>query len=131
MPIGAPSANLFSHVSPTEPVHVFNDFFDCRIAIVDGERCQYGVESTVIKLVEGEIQVLREGSLSMAKLEAFVREAVPEECRPKVAAHRKVLGHSTNMEAPGQSLKHYAPDLPCFFYAGDKPTPSFRVRSSS
>lgn len=51
LPIGAPSANLFSHVSPTEPVHVFNDFYDCPISIVDGERCEYGVESTVIKLV--------------------------------------------------------------------------------
>lgn len=27
-PIAAPSANLFSHVSPTHPVHVFNDFYD-------------------------------------------------------------------------------------------------------
>jgi len=52
LPIGAPSANLFSHVSPTEPVHVFNDFYDCPISIVDGERCEFGVESTVIKLVE-------------------------------------------------------------------------------
>ena len=41
--IGAPSANLFSHVSPTEPVHVFNDFYDCPISIVDGERCEFGV----------------------------------------------------------------------------------------
>jgi L-threonylcarbamoyladenylate synthase len=35
-PIGAPSANLFSHVSPTSPVHVFNDFYDQEITIVDG-----------------------------------------------------------------------------------------------
>lgn len=28
LPIGAPSANLFGHVSPTEPIHVFNDFYD-------------------------------------------------------------------------------------------------------
>ncbi len=28
IPIAAPSANLFSHVSPTSPIHVFNDFFD-------------------------------------------------------------------------------------------------------
>lgn len=35
-PIGAPSANLFSHVSPTSSVHVFNDFYDQEIAIVDG-----------------------------------------------------------------------------------------------
>lgn len=51
VPIGAPSANLFSHVSPTESVHVFNDFYDCDIFIIDGERCNYGVESTVIKLL--------------------------------------------------------------------------------
>lgn len=28
VPIAAPSANLFSHVSPTTSVHVFNDFYD-------------------------------------------------------------------------------------------------------
>jgi tRNA A37 threonylcarbamoyladenosine synthetase subunit TsaC/SUA5/YrdC len=27
-PIAAPSANLFTHVSPTSSVHVFNDFYD-------------------------------------------------------------------------------------------------------
>ena len=27
-PIAAPSANLFAHVSPTNAVHVFNDFYD-------------------------------------------------------------------------------------------------------
>lgn len=49
-PIGAPSANLFSHVSPTSSVHVFNDFYDQPINIVDGDRCEYGIESTVIKI---------------------------------------------------------------------------------
>ena len=50
VPIGAPSANLFSHVSPTEPVHVLNDFWDQDLAIVDGDRCEFGVESTVVRL---------------------------------------------------------------------------------
>lgn len=58
-PIGAPSANLFSHVSPTSSVHVFNDFYDQPINIVDSGRCEYGIESTVIKLSEGKIEVLR------------------------------------------------------------------------
>ena len=35
-PIGAPSANLFSHVSPTSACHVFNDFFDQSVTIIDG-----------------------------------------------------------------------------------------------
>ena len=28
VPIAAPSANLFGHVSPTSALHVFNDFYD-------------------------------------------------------------------------------------------------------
>ena len=42
-PIGAPSANLFSHVSPTSPVHVFNDFYDQKVTIINGDRCEYGI----------------------------------------------------------------------------------------
>lgn len=77
LPIGAPSANLFSHVSPTQPVHVFNDFYNCPISIVDGERCQYGVESTVIKLIsDKEIHVFREGSLSVRNLQAFLKNSL-------------------------------------------------------
>jgi L-threonylcarbamoyladenylate synthase len=58
-PIGAPSANLFSHVSPTSAVHVLNDFYDQEIAIVDGKKCEYGVESTVLKIVNNNIEILR------------------------------------------------------------------------
>lgn len=54
-PIGAPSANLFSHVSPTSACHVFNDFYDQNITIINGERCEYGVESTVVKIINGNL----------------------------------------------------------------------------
>jgi len=52
VPIAAPSANLFSHVSPTESFHVLNDFHDQNIAIVDGQKCSFGMESTVLKVEE-------------------------------------------------------------------------------
>lgn len=68
LPIGAPSANLFGHVSPTEPIHVFNDFYDQEVAVIDGERCEYGLESTVVKLEEGRLTVLRQGSFTVEKL---------------------------------------------------------------
>lgn len=42
-PIGAPSANLFGHVSPTTSTHVLNDFFNQNVNIIDGERCEYGI----------------------------------------------------------------------------------------
>ena len=52
MPICAPSANISSHISPTEAIHVFNDFYDKDLSIIDGGNCDFGIESTVIKLVE-------------------------------------------------------------------------------
>ena len=60
LPIGAPSANLFAHVSPTSSVHVFNDFYGQDISLVDGDRCEFGIESTVTKIVEedGKLKIL-------------------------------------------------------------------------
>lgn len=72
VPIAAPSANLFSHVSPTTPVHVFNDFYDQRISIIDGQQSDFGVESTVIKILENEIQVLRFGSISIEQIQGLL-----------------------------------------------------------
>lgn len=91
LPIGAPSANLFSHVSPTEPVHVFNDFYNCEVSIIDGERCEFGVESTVIKLLDEEIHVLREGSLSISILQSFLKANMSETTLPSVMVHRKII----------------------------------------
>lgn len=34
-PIAAPSANLFNHISPVTAKHVFNDFFDKNVTILD------------------------------------------------------------------------------------------------
>jgi hypothetical protein len=68
VPVGAPSANIFSHVSPTSPIHVFNDFYDQPIYIIDGPTCQNGIESTVVKIVESEIRILRRGSLSLSRI---------------------------------------------------------------
>lgn len=63
-------------MSPTSAVHVLNDFYDQDITIVDGERCEYGVESTVVKIVDGSVEVLREGSLSTKKLTEFLEKEV-------------------------------------------------------
>ena len=37
LPIAAPSANKFGHVSPTKAEHVYNDFYiDSEVYIIDG-----------------------------------------------------------------------------------------------
>ena len=51
LPIAAPSANKFGHVSPTKAEHVYNDFHkDSEVLIIDGGICNFGIESTVLKL---------------------------------------------------------------------------------
>lgn len=53
LPLAAPSANKFGHVSPTKPEHVYNDFYkDSEVAILDGGQCNFGIESTVLKIIE-------------------------------------------------------------------------------
>jgi len=70
VPIGAPSANLFGHVSPSKPIHVFNDLYNKNIDLINGNSTINGVESTVLKINQSQkdgvlsIMVLRNGSLS-------------------------------------------------------------------
>ena len=51
VPVAAPSANKFGHVSPTKAEHVYKDFHeDTDVLIIDGGECAFGIESTVLKL---------------------------------------------------------------------------------
>jgi len=53
LPVAAPSANKFGHVSPTKAEHVYNDFhIDSEVLIIDGGSCSIGIESTVVKITE-------------------------------------------------------------------------------
>ena len=54
-PLAAPSANLFGHISPTHPSHVFDDFATNQLTHVyildqDENPPHVGLESTVLKL---------------------------------------------------------------------------------
>ena len=51
MPVAAPSANKFGHVSPSKALHVYKDFHkDTDVLIIDGGECAFGIESTVLKI---------------------------------------------------------------------------------
>src|SRR6476646_6656933 len=94
-PLAAPSANRFGRVSPTTGQHVLDEL-DGRIPlIVDGGATEHGIESTIVRIVDGVIEVLRRGPITEEILHQFgvVRER-----------------RSTNMIiAPGQLPTHYAP----------------------
>jgi tRNA threonylcarbamoyl adenosine modification protein (Sua5/YciO/YrdC/YwlC family) len=71
LPLAAPSANKFGHVSPSRAEHVYSDFHrDSEVFIIDGGPCSFGIESTVLKITYNyeigkyELLVLRRGGVS-------------------------------------------------------------------
>lgn len=108
VPVAAPSANLFNHVSPTTAAHVFNDFFDKPVHIIDDGNTTLGIESTVMKITEDEFFIFRLGSLPKQIIEDFLGS--DEIFRQvKISVLKKTLKETENAEAPGQFVKHYAP----------------------
>ena len=80
VPVAAPSANRFGHVSPTKPEHVMDDLGGHEIMVLlpsptpspssAAAACDVGIESTVLK-VDGEAKellLLRRGGVPEAEL---------------------------------------------------------------
>jgi len=66
--IAAPSANKFAHISPTRVEHVISEFKNDKVFILDlqleNKNTYYlGFESTIIKINNTTITLLRKGSL--------------------------------------------------------------------
>ena len=111
VPIVAPSANKFKSISPTTAQHVFDSLGDKVDMILDGGPCAVGVESTIIDVTGSNVVILRAGGTSKEDLEKFLNE--------------KVLlsqGNPNQPSAPGQLLKHYAPNHPAAHNAATRPT---------
>ncbi|XP_955169.1 uncharacterized protein TA04750 [Theileria annulata] len=60
VPLAAPSANKFGHISPTCPEHVKNEFPNEDLYILDDGNCTIGIESTIIKLTSNKSTVDRD-----------------------------------------------------------------------
>ena len=108
VPIAAPSANTFGHISPTTAQHVLDDL-DGRIdAVLDGGPTDLGVESTVVGILRhqhyDDVILYRAGGITVEMLEAVagIGCVLPYE----------LIHPETPVEAlpsPGVSLRHYAP----------------------
>ena len=104
VPVAAPSANTFGHISPTTAAHVLEDL-DGRIdAILDAGPTQHGVESTVLDPCQSPMILYRPGAITAAQIantaghvELF-QPAGPLQSAPREA-----------MASPGVGLRHYAP----------------------
>lgn len=97
-PLAAPSANRFGRLSPTSAADVLEELGGGIPLIVDAGRTQLGIESTVVALRPGEIEILRRGPISVTQLRRIAPVAFRESAkRPR---------------SPGQLASHYAPRTP-------------------
>ena len=94
-PLAAPSANRFGRISPTTAQHVFDELSSRIPLIVDGGATAHGIESTIVQIANGMIEVLRRGPITDEMLRPFA------EVREQTS--------SATISAPGQLPTHYAP----------------------
>ena len=97
-PLAAPSANRFGRISPTTAQHVQDELGGRIPLIINAGPTQHGLESTIIAIRDGKIDILRRGPISAEQLSEFGKVDI-------VAPAEKVF-------APGQLPSHYAPKTP-------------------
>ena len=103
VPVAAPSANRFMQLSPMTADHVRAGLGDHVDYILDGGRCQVGIESTVLSLAGPQPVLLRLGGVSRQHLESQIGLIIVA-TNPSTGAH----------PSPGMHLRHYSPRTPLF-----------------
>ena len=98
-PLAAPSANVSSKLSPTSAQDVFDEFGTKIKFILNGGRCNIGLESTIIDLT-GRPSVLRPGSINVEKIQKILKKKI------------KIKKNIKKVKAPGQLKFHYSPGIP-------------------
>ena len=124
-PVAAPSANLSGKPSPTTADDVLEDM-DGRIdAVIMGEQCDVGIESTVVDLTGEKPYILRPGAVTKEKLERILKRAVLYDQslleKPAEVADPEdgVADTDFKPKSPGMKYIHYSPKATVRLIEGD------------
>ena len=98
-PLAAPSANISTKLSSVQASDVIEEFGSKIKYILNGGKCQIGVESTIINLTT-KPTILRFGGLDIIKIKKVLKKKVLIDTNSK----KKI--------APGQFPLHYSPGIP-------------------
>jgi L-threonylcarbamoyladenylate synthase len=98
-PLAAPSANISTRLSSVQASDVIEEFGSKIKYVLDGGKCQIGVESTIINLLS-KPTLLRFGGLDISKIEKILKKKV------------LIKTNSKKKIAPGQFPLHYSPGIP-------------------
>ena len=105
--IAAPSANRYGRISPTRAEHVRDEFGAAVRMVLDGGDCKLGLESTIVACLDGKVQLLRPGAITLSQLERVVGEVQTE-----ISAQAP--------RVPGSGGAHYAPVTPLSVIASEE-----------
>lgn len=117
-PLVAPSANPFGKISPTTAEHVQQSFKDEALLILDGGRCQVGIESTIIAATNPQgYQILRHGLIDENQIRSILS--------------LQQFTDNTSIRVPGKLESHYQPEKPLYCFPDAKAINNFLNQSQN
>ena len=114
VPVAAPSANISGRPSGTNIEDIFDELNDKVDYIINGGDTNIGLESTVIRVIDEKIHILRPGKITYDDLSKFGEVIIDSHILNDVKSNEKVL-------SPGMKYRHYAPNTKCLLvFSEDK-----------
>ncbi|MBO5180040.1 MAG: threonylcarbamoyl-AMP synthase [Clostridia bacterium] len=107
VPIAAPSANVSGRPSGTNIEDILEELEDKVDYMINGGETEIGLESTVVRVIDNEIVILRPGRITKEDL---------LEVAESVNVDKNIMKHIANDEkvlSPGMKYRHYAPKTKC------------------
>ena len=107
VPIAAPSANISGRPSGTNVQDIYDELKDKVDFIIDGGETEVGLESTVVKVIDGVPHILRPGKITAEQIKEVAGNVeIDKHILNKTEAGQKIL-------SPGMKYRHYAPNAKC------------------
>ncbi len=110
VPVAAPSANRSGSPSPTTAEHVKNDLYGRIDMIIDGGPCNFGLESTVVKIDGDSLTILRPGAVTAEDLEPYCSSVTVSDAESKPGEVPL---------SPGMKYRHYSPSKRFYLVNGE------------
>lgn len=111
-PIAAPSANISGKPSGTNIQDIFEELNNKVDYIIDGGDTKIGLESTVIRVIDNKIHILRPGKITYNDLIKYAEVIIESHVLEEIKNKEKIL-------SPGMKYKHYAPNTKCILIYSD------------
>ncbi len=112
-PIAAPSANISGKPSGTRLSDIIDELKDKVSYIIDGGECDIGLESTVVRVMNDEVHILRPGKITKEDIERITNDVeIDKHILSQLDPKEKVL-------SPGMKYRHYAPATKCMLIYGN------------